>query len=104
VVLGGTLDNLLASYGYLAVFALVGIESLGIPLPGETLLITAGIYAGTTHHLTVEGIIAAATPARSSATTSATRSATGAACRCCAATGTTSASTNAVSSSAATCS
>jgi membrane protein DedA with SNARE-associated domain len=61
VVLGGTLDNLLSSYGYLAVFALVGIESLGIPLPGETMLITAGIYAGATHHLTVEGIIAAAT-------------------------------------------
>jgi membrane protein DedA with SNARE-associated domain len=60
VLLGGTLDNLLASYGYLAVFTLVGIESLGIPLPGETLLITAGIYAGTTHHLTVEGVIAAA--------------------------------------------
>jgi membrane protein DedA with SNARE-associated domain len=60
VLLGGTLDNLLASYGYLAVFTLVGIESLGIPLPGETLLITAGIYAGATHHLTVEGIIAVA--------------------------------------------
>jgi membrane protein DedA with SNARE-associated domain len=38
-------------YGYLAVFCLVGIESLGIPLPGETALILAGSYAGHTHRL-----------------------------------------------------
>jgi membrane protein DedA with SNARE-associated domain len=30
---------------------LVAVESLGIPLPGETALITAGIYAGHTHRL-----------------------------------------------------
>ncbi len=43
--------QLIASYGYWSVFLLVGAESLGIPLPGETALITAGIYAGTTHRL-----------------------------------------------------
>jgi membrane protein DedA with SNARE-associated domain len=53
-------DTLLTSFGYLAVFALVGVESLGIPLPGETMLITAGIYAGTTHHLSIAGVIGAA--------------------------------------------
>jgi membrane protein DedA with SNARE-associated domain len=53
-------DTLLSSFGYLAVFALVGVESLGIPLPGETMLITAGIYAGTTHHLSIAGVIGAA--------------------------------------------
>ncbi len=37
----------IAAYGYLAVFAFICIESLGIPLPGETALITAAIYAGT---------------------------------------------------------
>jgi membrane protein DedA with SNARE-associated domain len=52
-------DTLLSSFGYLAVFALVGLESLGIPLPGETMLITAGIYAGTTHHLAIAGVIGA---------------------------------------------
>jgi membrane protein DedA with SNARE-associated domain len=31
--------------GYLAVGSLVGIESVGIPLPGETALITAGVLA-----------------------------------------------------------
>ncbi len=44
-------SHLIASYGYWAVFVLVGAESLGIPLPGETALITAGIYAGHTHRL-----------------------------------------------------
>jgi membrane protein DedA with SNARE-associated domain len=46
-------DHLVSSYGYLAVFLLVGLESLGIPLPGETALISAGIYAGHTHRLSM---------------------------------------------------
>ena len=52
--------HLLTQYGYLAVFVLVGLESLGIPLPGETILITAGIYAGTTHKLSIWGVFAVA--------------------------------------------
>lgn len=47
------IDNLLIQYGYAAVFVMVGAESLGIPLPGETILIAAGIYAGSTHKLSV---------------------------------------------------
>ena len=46
-----SIGSLISSYGYLAVFVLVGAESLGIPLPGETALITAAIYAGHTHRL-----------------------------------------------------
>jgi membrane protein DedA with SNARE-associated domain len=46
-----SVSDLIASYGYWAVFLLVAAESLGIPLPGETALITAGIYAGHTHRL-----------------------------------------------------
>jgi membrane protein DedA with SNARE-associated domain len=45
--------NLLSHYGYAAVFVLVFMESLGVPLPGETILIAAAIYAGTTHHLSI---------------------------------------------------
>jgi membrane protein DedA with SNARE-associated domain len=45
------INHLITSYGYWAVFALVGIESLGIPLPGETAVIIAGTYAGSTHRL-----------------------------------------------------
>jgi membrane protein DedA with SNARE-associated domain len=36
------------------------VESLGIPFPGETMVITAALYAGLTHHLSVWGIWAAA--------------------------------------------
>ena len=59
-VIASTLDDLLSNFGYLAVFSLIAIESLGIPAPGETMLITAGIYAGATHKLNIAGVIAAA--------------------------------------------
>ena len=60
IVAAGILANLLTHFGYPAVFALVGMESLGIPLPGETMLITAAIYAGATHNLSIAGVIGAA--------------------------------------------
>jgi membrane protein DedA with SNARE-associated domain len=60
-VLASAVDDLLTNFGYLAVFALIGIESLGIPAPGETMLVTAAIYAGATHNLEIVGVIAAAT-------------------------------------------
>src|ERR687885_2503864 len=51
----------IAAYGYLAVFAFICIESLGIPLPGETALITAAIYAGTSSgNLSIAFVITAA--------------------------------------------
>jgi membrane protein DedA with SNARE-associated domain len=48
-------------WGYLAVFVMVTVESLGIPVPGETTLITAAVYAGVSHSLAIPGVIAAAT-------------------------------------------
>jgi membrane protein DedA with SNARE-associated domain len=48
-----TLDHLLSHFGYAAVFAFVMVESLGVPFPGETMVITAAVYAGVTHHLNV---------------------------------------------------
>jgi membrane protein DedA with SNARE-associated domain len=59
-VIASALDDLLSNFGYLAVFATIAIESLGIPAPGETMLVTAGIYAGATHNLSIVGVIAAA--------------------------------------------
>jgi membrane protein DedA with SNARE-associated domain len=56
-------SHLISSYGYWALFALVAMESLGIPLPGETALIVAGAYAGTTHHLSPWVIFAVASAA-----------------------------------------
>ena len=40
-----TIAQLVASYGYVFLFALVAVESFGIPLPGETALVTAAAYA-----------------------------------------------------------
>jgi membrane protein DedA with SNARE-associated domain len=54
------LKEALATYGYLAVFAFVGIESLGVPFPGETMLLTAAVYAGTTGELSIALVVAAA--------------------------------------------
>ena len=42
----GTLAPALDRYGYLAVVGLVFVESFGIPAPGQTVLIAAGVYAG----------------------------------------------------------
>jgi membrane protein DedA with SNARE-associated domain len=44
-------SHLVHSYGYLAVFVFVAIESLGVPIPGESAVIAAGAYAGETHKL-----------------------------------------------------
>lgn len=44
-------SHLISVYGYWAVFVFVAVESLGIPVPGETALIIAAAYAGTTHRL-----------------------------------------------------
>ena len=55
-----TIDGWLESYGYLVVFLLVMLESIGLPMPGETALIAAALYAGSTHKLEIWGVIAVA--------------------------------------------
>ncbi len=52
--------DLIAHYGYLAIFAIITLESAGVPLPGETALISASVYAGSTGRLEIGLIIAAA--------------------------------------------
>jgi membrane protein DedA with SNARE-associated domain len=41
-----SLEPTLNHYGYLAVVGLVFIEDFGVPVPGETILILAAVYAG----------------------------------------------------------
>src|SRR5690349_12073705 len=55
-----TIDGWLSSYGYLVVFLLVMVESIGVPVPGETALIGAALYAGSTHNLEIWGVIGVA--------------------------------------------
>ena len=57
---GHELDLLLTTYGYWAVLLLVALESTGIPVPGESVLLAAAVYAGTTHRLQIALVIVAA--------------------------------------------
>ena len=41
------LQHVVATYGYFAVFLIVALESAGIPMPGETVLVTAAIFAAS---------------------------------------------------------
>jgi membrane protein DedA with SNARE-associated domain len=54
------LQQFVANYGYLAVAGVVGLESMGLPLPGETILVLAAIYAATNPDMSIGLVIAAA--------------------------------------------
>lgn len=55
-----TVATVLHTYGYAAILLVVALESAGIPMPGETVLISAAIYAGTTQNMTIGWVIASA--------------------------------------------
>jgi len=57
-----TIAGLIASYGYVVLFLLVGLESFGIPLPGESALITAAALAAL-GHLSISAVVATAVAA-----------------------------------------
>jgi membrane protein DedA with SNARE-associated domain len=56
-LLDNSLFQFVISFGYLAVFFIVMLESAGLPLPGETILVTAAIYAGTTDDIDIRAIV-----------------------------------------------
>ena len=55
-----TAQHLIGHYGYWAILLIVMLESADIPMPGETILVTAAVYAGTRHALDIRWVIAAA--------------------------------------------
>ncbi len=54
------LDRLLDEYGYGAVGLVVGLEAMGLPLPGESMIIGSAIYSATSHRLSIVWILVAA--------------------------------------------
>ena len=54
------LESLLHTYGYAAIFVIIGLENAGLPLPGETILITSAIFAATTAEMNVFAIVVTA--------------------------------------------
>jgi membrane protein DedA with SNARE-associated domain len=49
--------HLVHAYGLLVVAGFIGLESLGLPLPGETALIVGSVIAGRTHELSIVAVI-----------------------------------------------
>ncbi|HSZ67786.1 MAG TPA: DedA family protein [Xanthobacteraceae bacterium] len=56
-------EHLIHAYGLLTVALIVGLECIGVPLPGETALLGAAIYAGTKHDLNIVAVILTAAAA-----------------------------------------
>src|ERR1700730_11321651 len=56
----GDIENPLGTYGYVFMAAVVAVEGMGIPLPGEVTLVIAAILAGKGNDLNITGVIAAA--------------------------------------------
>jgi membrane protein YqaA with SNARE-associated domain len=56
----GELQQLVSAHGYWAVALIVGLESMGLPLPGETILVLAAIYAAAEPNFNVWVVIAVA--------------------------------------------
>lgn len=52
--------HLLSEWGYPAIILAIVADSLGVPIPGEVMLILAAVYAGATHRLLLLGVIASA--------------------------------------------
>src|SRR3984885_12230515 len=50
-------EHLIHAYGLLTVALIVGLECIGFPLPGETALLGAAVYAGTKHDLNIVSVI-----------------------------------------------
>jgi membrane protein DedA with SNARE-associated domain len=54
------LHHAIQAYGLWVLFGLIAMESMGMPLPGETALIGAAVYAGSTHEIAVTAVVAVA--------------------------------------------
>ncbi|MDL2398896.1 DedA family protein [Rhizobium mayense] len=52
------IHDLIQVYGLWVLFALVMAESMGVPLPGETALVTTALYAGSTHMISLQAVVA----------------------------------------------
>ena len=54
-----TVTPVLDRYGYLAVAGIIGVESFGVPAPGQTIMVAAAVYAGA-GRLNIFGVAAVA--------------------------------------------
>ena len=52
-----TLHHLFHTYGLWVLFVLITLEAMGVPLPGESALVTSALYAGSTHEIGIAWVI-----------------------------------------------
>ena len=52
-----SIQDLIQAYGLWVLFTVVMLESMGIPVPGETALVTAALYAGSTHQIGIASVV-----------------------------------------------
>lgn len=54
------IQDLMQADGLWVLFAVVMLESMGVPMPGETALVTAALYAGSTHGIGILPVLTVA--------------------------------------------
>lgn len=54
------LHGMIASYGLVVLFFVLMFEAIGVPLPGESALIAASLYAGSTHEFSIFSVVGVA--------------------------------------------
>lgn len=52
-----TVPSLIQVYGLWVLFPVVMLEGMGIPVPGETALVTAAVYAGSTNRISIASVV-----------------------------------------------
>jgi membrane protein DedA with SNARE-associated domain len=52
------ITSLISTYGAWLVAGMIALECIGVPVPGETILVAAAIYAATTHELNIWLVVA----------------------------------------------
>lgn len=57
------LQDLIQVYGLWILFIVVMLESMGVPMPGETALVAAALYAGSTHQIGIVSVVLVAASA-----------------------------------------
>ena len=57
------MHELIHTYGLVVLFTVVMLECMGVLMPGETALVTAALYAGSTHRFSIASVVLVAATA-----------------------------------------
>ncbi len=52
-----SVEHMVQSYGLWVLFVVLTLESMGVPAPGESALVTAALYAGSTHQIGIVAVV-----------------------------------------------